>query len=62
MTTDELQPAPAQPDGGEKPAGRTGEGSQSIVAALANQQQRVDDLVNHPGPPAAETAPGDEAA
>jgi len=51
MTKNDSPPAAAQPQGGEKPAGRTGEGSGSIVAELAIQQQRVDQLVNRIGLP-----------
>jgi len=51
MTTNDSPPAAARPEGSEKPAGRTGEGSGSIVAELAMQQQRVDQLVNRIGLP-----------
>ena len=51
MTKNDSPPAAVQTEGGEKPAGRTGEGSGSIVAELAMQQQRVDQLVNRIGLP-----------
>ena len=41
-----LLPVPVQAKDGEKPAGHTGEGSGSIVAALAHHQRWVDQLVN----------------
>lgn len=48
MTNIASPPTAPQTEGGEKPAGRTGEGSGSIAAELANHR-RVDDLVNRVG-------------
>ena len=55
-------PQQAQADGSVKPAGRTGEGSGSIVAELAkNQDRRVDQLVNRLGPPDLDANPDVQA-
>ena len=51
MSTDESKPAAAPPEGTEKRAGRTGEGSASIVNELAHEQRRVDALGNRSGRP-----------
>jgi hypothetical protein len=63
MTTKKASPpAPAQTEDGDKPAGHTGEGSGSIVAALAHHQRWVDQLVNRAGLPDVEPDPDVEAS
>ena len=62
MTKNDSPPAVAQTEGGEKPAGRTGEGSGSIVAELASEHRRVDELVNRLGLPDLEPDPDPEAS
>lgn len=62
MTKRDLSPAAAQTEGVQKPAGRTGEGSGSIVAELAIQHRLVDELVNRIGPPDLEPDPDLEAS
>lgn len=62
MFKNDLPPASAPTEGGEKPAGRTGEGSGSIVAELAIQHRRVDHLVNRIGLPDLEPDPDFEAS
>lgn len=62
MTTRKASPpTPAQTDDGDKPAGRTGEGSGSIVAQLAHQRL-VDQLVNRVVLPDAQPDPDAEAS
>lgn len=56
MTRNVPPPAPAQSEDGDKPAGRTGEGSGSIVAQLVHQRW-VDQLVNRVCPPDAQPNP-----
>lgn len=62
MTKNDSPPAAAQTEGGDKPAGRTGEGSGSIVAELALQHRLVDELVNRIGLPDLEPDPDLEAS